>query len=1511
MQQRRRPSWSSTFLLTAGLLAGAGCGGNAAPTEPEQLRSQSQSRGFGPDLVIRELRGPNSIRFGEPFTTIVKVCNEGTAPAQSPIGPIQMDLYLSTDDTLSWPDPNLPPPTDQVFLATLDVSALEAGRCETRAITSSATPPGPQTDGTYYLGAITDVHQTLVELDEANNTAVTALGIGNRPDLVVTELRGPTSVTDSGTVASTLKVCNQGTNLSDATIVELYLSTNGTLTPPTTGGPPPTHQASLGTVEVPDLVPGHCAIRHASFPVILPPDATPGQPLYLGAIADTPEFSTELNEDNNVFVGGLVVMGVGPDLVVTSVHGPTSIQSGDLIGASVRVCNHGTLPANPSSLELYLSVDGNVTIPGGGSPPPPGQEMVGQTDVPLLNPGICITRNVQGAATFPTGAPQDGALFLAAIIDSTQDIPELREDNNAFTQGLIGAGARPDLVVTAIRAPASVPPSASWAPVSVTICNVGTVYAQAAAVDIYLSMVPTLDSPAMEGPLHGTQFKVGGFGLSGVEAGRCVTREEPITLARPQGAPPQLQAFYVGAIVDPGSNIVELREDNNVFVGEQMGLGNRPDLAITSVKGPASSMPGDVPVTARICNQGTVASQNTQVEFYLAAHAFLNAPIQGGSPYNADPHTAFSIGMHQVPSLDVGECRTISALATAMSFPAEYIDRAFNLGAIIDPHAQDEELREDNNTFVGDFMGLGNRPDLVVTAIDGPASVRNSALFATTLTVCNQGTYSSGPTMAQVYLSTEPHLVLPDWSGQGTPFPWSQTPVGDVSIPTLHVGHCFTGQVTGAAYIPPGAHGAAIYLGAIIDANDSIEELREENNAFVRGRIGVGNKADLVVTAINAPTSARIHSAFTATVTVCNQGTDYASSSDLELHFSTLPTLEMPRWSGSGSPLPVTQTPIGNISVPHLDAGHCISQSIQASTQLPPDALFAQPLYLGAIIDGWGNVEELREDNNTFVSGIMGVGDGPDLVITAVQAPPNVGPFATFHPTVTVCNQGTAHSDSTLVEFHLSTEEALVMPRWNGPGNPLPPTQQPIGELSVPFLNPGRCFTGSAVATLAPPPATAPDQKLYLGALVDGLQSQEELREDNNIFMSGRMGVGHASDLVITSLTGPASVEANTAFTATVTVCNQGTYESYPTELEVHLSTEASMAMPEWYGPGIPIPASQVYAGALGVPALDVDDCVTLQVPSWSSLPFLAQPEQPLYLGAAINPDLLAGELREDNNTFVGDLMGVGAGPDLIVTAVQAPVSVELNGNFTASVTVCNQGTQTSGSVLLDLYFSTRAQVVMPQWNSPGAPYPRTQELIGSWNVQPLNPGQCITEPVPAWVARPEEAEPHHPLYLGAIIDSNQMQAELREDNNIFVSGLMGVGNRPDLVVTSVSGPTSVRTSSTFTATVRVCNQGTTPTHGSTEVTLYLSSNNTLEFPYQGWPGAPPDSQSQIGVMTVQSLDAGQCVTRNTQVTANTPPDSGPTGFFYLGAIVDPWMNRDELREDNNILADRLIMVTP
>ncbi|WP_193364467.1 CARDB domain-containing protein [Corallococcus macrosporus] len=1506
MRLRRRPSWSGTALLTAGLLVG--CGGGADPT---QVKGQAQAQGVGPDLVVRDISGPTSVRPGAPFTATVRVCNEGTTPAQPSGGPILMDLYLSMDDALSWPMPGSPPPMDQTLLGTLEVGWPEPGQCTARAFSTQALlPPAAQQDGTFYLGAIVDTQHALTESREDNNTRVRALGVGFLPDLVVTEVSGPASVRHGTSFISEVEVCNQGTQPSPNSAVDLYLSTDDSLSVPGPGAPPPVDQAWVGNTDVPPLDAGQCVTRQVPSATTPPPGSTPEQPLYLGAIVDSGQHESELREDNNVFVGGRIGLGDGPDLVVTSVQAPPNAELGSDFTATVRVCNQGTQSAPPSQVELHFSADSDISMPGPGGVPP-DQLQVGMTDVPPLSPGDCAARALHVVAGPVPSLPEPGPVTLAAIVDAHQQLPELREDNNVFVGGDIGLGLGPDLVVTAMRAPPSV---RSWGAFmsTVTVCNQGTAAASHAELGLYLSMAPTLDAQEMNGPPSGIQSTLMWRSVSPLEPGQCITQDIMASVVLPEDAPPEQPVFHLGAFIDAHSNVQELREDNNAFVHGLVGVGERPDLVVTELRAPASVASGPFAVTARVCNQGTQPAGHTDVVLFLSTHDTLSPPIPG-SPYPyPDPSTQVPIGGLPVPPLEANTCITVQN-TVSVHVPGMPGNTRFYLGGVIDAADSVDELRDDNNAFVGGAMGVGHGPDLVITAVTTPANVRKYDDFIATVRVCNQGTQPSSGTQAELYLSTEDHLRMPDWNTPGSPFPWSQSPIGGVSVPPLSPGHCLNLQAQAHAHPPPDVPpNAAVYVGAIIDTYQGEPELREDNNTFVSGRIGVGDGPDLVITAITAPPSVMENDEFTATVTLCNQGTAPSFYTEVELYLSTQAHVAMPQVNGPGPIFPDTQRPIGGVSVSHLAEGQCETRAFMAWGGRPYVATPGQPLYVGAAVDGWRNVEELREDNNTFVSGRIGVGNGPDLVVTEVQAPPSVLDNDTFTATVTVCNQGTNMSGSTHAELHFASEPVLAMPDFNNPGVLFPPTQVGVGGMSVPPLPAGRCFTGDVTATAQRPPGAQPGTTLYVGALVDGPQYEPELREDNNTFVSGLIGVGHGSDLVVTDITAPASVYENDSFTATVTVCNQGTSSSMDAPLEVHLSTEATLTPYPLDHPGGPLPDSQVRVGYQNVPPLDANDCITLSVPAQGQRPVASQPDQALYLGALIIPSRSwhEAELREDNNTFVSGLIGVGHGADLVVTAITAPPSVEEHEDFTATVTVCNQGTVSSSYTELALYLSTRPHLVVQEGQGPDPQSSDSQRLVGGWNAQPLAPGQCVTSPVMAWAARPYAAEPGQPLYLGAAIDLHDSEPELREDNNTFVSGRIGVGSDPDLVVTSISGPSSVRTGSAFTATVRVCNQGTTSS-GGVDVELFMSSDSTLDAPGAYGPGPVAEEQVSIGGVQLSGLAAGQCATRNVSVAAYTPPGSAPTGFFYLGAIVDVWNGTPELREDNNALANRLIMVTP
>jgi hypothetical protein len=233
--------------------------------------------------------------------------------------------------------------------------------------------------------------------------------------------------------------------------------------------------------------------------------------------------------------------------------------------------------------------------------------------------------------------------------------------------------------------------------------------------------------------------------------------------------------------------------------------------------------------------------------------------------------------------------------------------------------------------------------------------------------------------------------------------------------------------------------------------------------------------------------------------------------------------------------------------------------------------------------------------------------------------------------------------------------------------------------------------------------------------------------------------------------------------------------------------------------------------------------------------------------------------------TARSSLEEVAWGPDFIVADVTAPAAAYPYSTFTATVTVCNQGT-VGGEAPVTLYLSPDADVST-------ADHPFAGDSFGL-----LEPGQCATREVSGWI----EAESEEPFYLGAIVDPGNWRPEVSESNNTRISGLLGVGVEADFIVTDVTAPASARPSEAFTAFVTVCNQGTAP--GDTDVELSLVSEpeepagQTIAGAFVGW------------------LNVGQCSTQEVFVA----PLYVDEGTGYLHAITNRGGYRPELIHSNN-----------
>ncbi|WP_437630570.1 CARDB domain-containing protein [Sorangium sp. So ce854] len=1321
----------------------AGCGSGGAPGDPEPLGVATEAlTGDEPDLVISSVSGPPSALPGGYFTTTVTVCNQGNSASYS----TRVEVSLSDDDVFTPSDP---------ITGFAVLGYLDAGQCAELGVETAAAVP----DGTYTLGAVVDAFEEEIELSETNNAAAGGdIGVGYGPDLIVSAVSGPPSALPDGGFVVQVTVCNQGTTSNTTPLVDVLLSADAAIEP--------SDQLLFGGAPVPWLDPGACE------PVTVPVSAHVAEGVYhLGAIAHENGWDEELITTNNARAGGLLGVGHAPDLVVSAVSGPPSAFPGSWFDASVTVCNQGTQPSYGAELDVFFSSDGQIT--------PADFPIVSGGYVPSLSPGACFSATIDAYAYVP-----DGAYTLGAIVDSTDWALELIETNNASAGGVIGVGHGPDLVVSSVSGPPSATPYGLF-DASVTVCNQGTQPAHGAQVALRLSsdaIVTAADVAAGGGP------------VPYLDAGQCAVVSFPAYPDFPAYPAVTNGAYHLGAIVDPYGSVPELIEGNNTAAGAVIGVGDRPDLLVSAVSAPPSALPGSgFEATVTVCNQGTMPSYSAALELRL-------------SPDDTITWTDAPAGGAQAPYLDPGQCAAVT-LPASVDVP----EGAYHLGAIVDPYDWQAELIETNNAAPGALLGVGHRPDLVVSAVIGPPTLVPGSGFSASVTVCNQGTTPSHGGGVDVVLSSDQAITPLD------------VPAGSGHVPDLSPGQCASVAVPASAYVPDGAY----HLGAIVDPAGSLVELIETNNASAGSVIGVGFGPDLIVSAVSGPPSVFPGGGFDASVTVCNQGTQASPGTHVELRLTADETVTTADFLAGGGP------------APNLDPGQCATVTFPASAHVPdgPDGAY----HLGAIVDPHGGVAELIENNNAGAGSLLGVGFGPDLIVSTASGPPSVLPGSGFDAEVTVCNQGTSPG-SSMVELRLSADAAITA------------ADALAGSAQAPYLEPGEC-----AAVTIPASAYVADGAYHLGAIVDPHGWWPELIETNNATAGDLIGVGGWPDLIVSAVSGPPSVVPGGGFDASVTVCNQGTTPSHGVDVALLLSTDGAIA------------PSDVHAGNAHVPGLGPDQCASVTVPASAHVP-----DGVVHLGAIVDPGGSLAELIETNNASAGSAISVGHAPDLVVSAVSGPPSVLPGGPFDASVTVCNQGTQASYGTHVELFLSTDATLTT------------ADSLAGDGPVPDLVPGQCATVIVPTTAYVPEGA-----YHLGAIVDPYGWNPELIETNNADASAVIGIGYSPDLIVSSVSGPPSVLPGAGFNAAVTVCNQGTAPSYEAS-VDVVLSPDATITT-----------ADVIAGGAWLPSLDVGQCE------SLAVPADAyAPVGTYTLGAIVDAYGGAPELLESNNATTGGELLVT-
>ncbi|HJV65656.1 MAG TPA: CARDB domain-containing protein [Geomonas sp.] len=920
-------------------------------------------RADGPDLMMTAVTPPASANTGQMITVPVTVMNQGNSATATQF---PVSLYLCGTSAIS---------TSCTSLGSL-YSNLAAGALQ--QLVFSVTVP-VVTSGTYYIGAIADPANLIPESDETNNAlAQSPTVIGSGPDLVVTAVTSPANAATGQWIRVPVTVKNQGTgNTGSQFPVGLYLCGTSDIS---------TGCTSLGSLQS-NLTAGAQQLLNFSIQV---PAVTSGS-YYFGAIADTANSIPESDETNNTLAGSPTTIGYGPDLVATAVTSPATAASGQWITVPVTVKNRGTGDTG-SQFPVGLYLCGTSTI---------------STDCTSLgslqsNLPAGTQQQLNFSVLVPAGT--SGTYYIGAIADPANSIPESDETNNTLAGSPTVIGNGPDLVVTAVTAPASAATSQSIT-VPVTVKNQGT-------------------------GNTGSQFPVGLYlcGTSAISTGCTSLGSLQSNLTA--GAQQQLNfsvlvpavtsgTYYIGAIADPANSIPEFDETNNTLAGNPTTIGGGPDLVVAAVTSPASAATGQVitvPVTVK--NRGTA---DTGAQFPVGLYLCGTSTISTSCTSLGSLQSNLAAGAQQQLNFSV----TVPAVTSG----------TYYLGAIADPGNSIPESDETNNTLAGSPTTIGSGPDLVVTAVTSPASAATGQVITVPVTVKNRGTGNTG----------------------------AQFPVGlylcgtsTISTGCTSLGSLQSNLTAGAqqqlnfSVTVPAVTSGTYYLGAIADPANSIPESDETNNTLAGSATTIGSGPDLVVAAVTAPASTATGQSITVPVTVKNRGTGNTGSQ-----------FPVGLYLCGTSAISTGCTSLGSLQS-NLTAG--AQQQLNFSVTVP--AVTSGTYYIGAIADPANSIPESDETNNTLAGSATVIDYGPDLVVAVVSTPASAAIGQKIKVPVTVRNQGTGNTGSQLpVALYLCSTSA-VSTNCTGLGslqsNLAAGAQQQLNfSVTVPAVTPGTYYIGA------------------------------------------------------------------------------------------------------------------------------------------------------------------------------------------------------------------------------------------------------------------------------------------------------------------------------------------------------------------------------------------------------------------------------------------------------------------
>jgi subtilase family serine protease len=462
-----------------------------------------------------------------------------------------------------------------------------------------------------------------------------------------------------------------------------------------------------------------------------------------------------------------------PDLVVSALAAPSAAAAGSAVSVSETTKNQGGAAA-ASTTRYYLST--NSTWDAADAP-------LGSRAAGALSAGASSSATV--ALTIPANTPA-GNYYIIARADADGQLSESNESNNTRADAIhVGP---PDLVVSSFSAPSSGGAGLTITVTDTTHNQTGVGPAAASVTRFYLSSNTTLDAADVPLGFRNVPVLQPGDSSSG-----------STSLAIPSGTAPG--SYLLIAKADADGLVSETLETNNTRT-DTITIG--PDLMVSALAAPTAGGAGMAITVTDTTKNGGGGSTGipTTTSFYLST----NSTIGAGDVL---------LGSRTVTTLAPG---VSNAAPTTLTIPPSTAAGSYYIIARSDDGAAVAETDETNNTRA---VLIRLSPDLLVTVLTVPATAAARSVISVTETTRNQGQGTASATTTRFYLSTN------------TTFdPLADTEIGSRAVPLLAYGASSSGP--SSLTIPPATAAGNYYILARADADATVAESNEGNNAFSR-----------------------------------------------------------------------------------------------------------------------------------------------------------------------------------------------------------------------------------------------------------------------------------------------------------------------------------------------------------------------------------------------------------------------------------------------------------------------------------------------------------------------------------------------------------------------------------------------------------------------------------------------------------------------------------------------------